>query len=107
MAARGYTLVWTDTLHHEQVGLFPTHDPLIALRAMGTNGANFDLSPDDVADWLQDLYAEHPFEITGLETDVVDGRFLAEMPNSRKLAKRMYEFCPDVVDQGTGSVAAL
>lgn len=107
ITSKGFTLVWTDTLNHLEVGLFPTDDPLLALRAMGTNGANFDLSPDHVAKWLRELYAEHPFEITGLETDVVDGRFLAELPNTRKLAKRMYEFCPDVVDQGTGSVAAL
>jgi hypothetical protein len=107
MKACGFTLVWTDTLKHRQVGLFPTDDALLALRAMGTNGANCDLSPDHVSEWLRELYGEHPFEITGLEHDVVDGFFLEEIPNTRKLAKRMYEFCPDIVDQGAGSVAAL
>jgi ankyrin repeat protein len=107
LLTRGYTLVWIDPLQQQQVGLFPTADQFVVVLAIGTHGANYDLYPEDVVTWLRDLHAEQPFEITGLRYDVIDGRFLADVREPRKLAKRMYEFCPDIVDQGTGTVAAL
>jgi ankyrin repeat protein len=107
LLARGCTLVWIDPLRRQQVGVFPTADQFDVVSAMGTHAANYDLGPQELVAWLRALHADLPFEITGLHHDVVEGRFLEEIREPRRLAKRMYEFCPDIVDQGTGTVAAL
>ena len=57
--------------------------------------------------WLRELEAEQPFELTGIGFDFLSGRFAAPVKDPAGLAKRMYEFCPDIVDQGVGDVAAL
>jgi len=43
----------------------------------------------------------------GMGFDWVEGRFRDEIRDPDALARRFYAFCPDIVDQGTGSVAAL
>jgi hypothetical protein len=87
--------------------VLPTTDDLEAVGAAGTDGVNWDLSHDQVVRWLRDLMRTHPFLITGAGIDFVEGRFLEPPPDARSLAKKMYRFCPDIVDQGTGTVAAL
>jgi hypothetical protein len=37
----------------------------------------------------------------------MQGRFVREIGDANALARRFYAFCPDIVDQGTGSVEAL
>ena len=107
MLARGCTVVWVGSDRKQQVGLFPTTDVFEVLRAMDTNGDNYGLGPDDVAAWLRELHAEQPFEITALAFDTVEGHFLGPIKDPKRLARRMYKFCPDIVDQGIGSVAAV
>ena len=36
-----------------------------------------------------------------------EGTFTKPLAESRKLAKQMYGFCPDIVDQGAGDVSRL
>ena len=45
--------------------------------------------------------------VDGVGHDKVEGRFLQSIPDAKALAKRMYKFCPDIVDQGCGTVARL
>jgi hypothetical protein len=37
----------------------------------------------------------------------LEGYFTTPVKDPRALAKRMYKFCPDIVDQGVGTVDAL
>jgi hypothetical protein len=89
--------------------LFPTNDQYTVLRARGTNGDNYGLRPKDVADWLREMAKEHPWMLTAAAIDFLEGRFLQPLSKAtaRPLAEKMYEFCPDLVDQGCGSVSAL
>ena len=91
----------------DKLGLIPTRDWTDLIRAFQTNGANYDLMPADIARWLQELAARYPFIITGVSWDWLEGRFTGPVNDSRKLAHMMYEFCPDIVDQGIGSVKDL
>lgn len=91
----------------DQLGLLPTRDWADVLRTFQTNGANYDLGPGDIVKWLQKLALQQPFVITGASWDWLEGRFTDPVKNPRKLAKQMYEFCPDIVDQGIGSVKNL
>jgi len=91
----------------DQVGLLPTDDWREVLMAMQTYGGNCNLMPKDVVKWLKDLNEEHPFRLTGAAHDWCEGEFLQPIKNSRQLAKNMCKFCPDIVTQGVGTVAAL
>ena len=39
--------------------------------------------------------------------DWVEGRFRSAIRDADALARRFYAFCPDIVEQGTETVAAL
>jgi hypothetical protein len=77
------------------------------MAAMGTNAANYDKDTKALIAWLRVLEREQPFELTGVGYDFLSGRFTSPVKDPVGLAKRMYAFCPDIVDQGVGSVEAL
>ena len=79
--------------------------PAIAL--MQTNGANCDIHPGDVLKCLQDLEKTQPFELTTITHDRLEGIFQTPIANPKQLAKKMYKFCPDLVDQGCGTLKIL
>lgn len=92
-----------------QLAAFPTRERAQVIAAMQTNGANYDLGPGDVLAFLEALEQEHPFVLTTIGHDVLAGRFLRPPGKkaARALAARMYEVCPDIVDQGCESVDEL
>jgi ankyrin repeat protein len=90
----------------DSLALLSTADKYRVIEAMQTSGAS-DMSTDDIIHWLKALEKDQPFELTGIGSDCLEGKFITRVKNSRALAKMMYKFCPDIVDQGTGSVAQL
>lgn len=96
--------------HHnkeDKLGLLPTREWSDLIRTFQTNGANYDLMPADIARWLEKFSAQQFLVITGVGWDWLEGRITGKVVNARKLAQQMYEFCPDIVDQGIGSVKDL
>lgn len=92
----------------DEVGLVPLRDQLDVVQLVGTNGANFDITTDSVVAWLRGLHSESPIILTGIGDDHIEGRFVRPVgADAEVLAERVHAFCPDVVDQGTGSVKEL
>jgi len=91
----------------DRVALFPRSDRYEILRLMGTNGWNYGIGPDSIIAWLTALERDHPFVLTGIGFDWVEGRFRSAIGDAGALARRFYGFCPDIVDQGTETVDAL
>lgn len=91
----------------DKVGLLPTSDKYAVIAAMGTNGVNYNIGTDGVIAWLKDLEREQPFVLTGIGMDYVEGHFTRPVKDRKALARRMYEFCPDIVEQGVGTVGKL
>jgi Domain of unknown function (DUF4253)/Ankyrin repeats (3 copies)/Ankyrin repeat len=89
------------------LGLLPTSKQYDVVAVMQTSAPNYDLGTGDIIDWLRQLEKDQPFVLTGIGYDFVQGKFTSVIKNSKKLAKRIYEFCPDTVDQGAGTVANL
>ncbi len=89
------------------IALLPTTDPYEVIQAVGTDGVNFDVDNAEVIAWLRGMEEQNPFTLTGAGLDFLEGYFVTPPDNAPALAKRMYEFCPDIVDQGTGTVEAL
>lgn len=84
------------------LGLAPTVDPFDVVRRVRTDAANYGHGNADVIAWLRDLDREEPFEVTGAGMDFVEGFFRAPVSDRKRLAVRIYAFCPDFVDQGLG-----
>jgi hypothetical protein len=93
--------------HPDTLALYPSRDRYAILRLVGTNGANYDIGPDSIVAWLTALEREQPFVLTGIGFDWVSGRFTTPLTDPDGLAQRFNAFCPDIVTQGTGTVAAL
>jgi hypothetical protein len=112
--ARGFVLFHTQEFsgvhgEPEALAIFPSRDPIDAVLKVNTNGDNYGIGTPEVAAWLREVNREHPFTITSAGFDYVEGRFVRPLTEAeaRALAVRVARFCPDVVSQGTGSVAAL
>jgi len=89
------------------LAVLPTLDKYEVLQAVGTDGINYDVDNAAVITWLRTMEERNPFTLTGAGLDFLEGYFVTPPQNAAALAKRMYEFCPDIVDQGTGTVEAL
>jgi hypothetical protein len=110
--ARGYYLFRYDQGFDiggkpDKVGLLPTRDKYEVMAAMETNGDNYGIGTAGVIDWMKDLELEQPYILTGIGFDYMEGYFVGEVKDPDVLAKRMYEFCPDIVDQGVDTVDRL
>jgi hypothetical protein len=91
----------------DKIGLAPTTDSYAVMAAMDTNGDNYSIGTAGVIAWMKELAPEQPFILTGIGFDYMEGHFTSAVKDPEALAKRMYQFCPDIVDQGIGSLSAL
>ncbi len=106
--AGSYLLMRMDALSGPVgLALLPLADKYAVLAAHGTAACNYDLSNGDIIAWLQEMEREQPWILTDCGHDRIEGRFIAPIRDPERLARRMYKFCPDIVDQGTGDVAKL
>ena len=105
-----YTIYISDHSYDEGpsvVKILKTSDKYDALMFEGTNGINYDKTVEDIIDFLKQLETDRPFQLYSVGFDSMLGVFEEEVEDVEKLAEALYEFCPDVVDQGTETVEAL
>ena len=91
----------------DQVSVLRTTDPYEALRVMGTNGWNYDISPEMVAAQMRKWDSAFGLIIEGVGFDWLQASFKKQPADMQTFAKEVYEFCPDAVDQGIETVEAL
>jgi hypothetical protein len=77
------------------------------LRAAATDGANYQLDTGAIIKELKAWDSEFGIDIWQAETDTIQLHLKRLPKDVPAFAKRVYKFCPDIVDQGVGSVAAL
>lgn len=87
--------------------LLPTSDRYQSLAVMGTSGVNYGIGPGYLMEWLENLEKRHPFALLAVGHNLLAGRFRNIEQDATGLAQEMYELCPDIVEQGTGSVQEL
>lgn len=106
----GYHLVlaepWAPGENAELV-LFPTSDLFAVVAAVGTEGANYGVQTADVVVWLRELAKKNPFTLCYCGHDLVGGAFLGPIKASEKVADRMTELCPSVLDENFASATEL
>lgn len=100
---------WLGKERHEgrEVVVGPGRSQFDILRLAQTDGANFDLETEDIVAKLAEYDRAHGIDIWHAETDTVEFHLLRAPADLAAFAADVYEFCPDIVDQGVGSVEAL
>lgn len=107
---RGYFVYEPDHYYGngpEKLCILPTTDKYDVIALHQTNGCNCGIGPGYVIQWLRELEAEQPFILTCIAHDTLAGRFLTPFEDPDGWAESMYDFCPDIVDQGCGSTELL
>jgi hypothetical protein len=89
------------------VGLLPTTDKFAVMAAMDINGDNCDVGTAGVIAWMRELDEAQSYVLTGIGFNFLEGAFTEPVRDPADLAERMYEFCPNIVDQGTETVGEL
>jgi hypothetical protein len=79
-------------------------DKYQALRDAGTNGMNFGLDTDDVIEHLKQWDARYGVELADIAGDRVLVRFNHLPDDVSELARDVYAFCPDTIDQHWGCI---
>jgi hypothetical protein len=83
-----------------------TDDPIDKIRKVGTAG-NYGITTDDIVERLTKWQSLCSFTVTHAETDTVDITFNTLPKDMDAFVRDLYDFCPDLVDQGTGCTEEL
>lgn len=103
------TTRWLGDEQHEGVELVlgPGTDQFDILRIARTDAVNYDMGTESLIRRFEAWHEAVGIDIVEASTDTVDVK-LAKLPSDLgAFAKEVYAFCPDTVDQGFGTLAAL
>lgn len=82
-------------------------DQFDTLRVAQSDAANYDMATEDLVRKLQTYNSKYGIDIFHAETDTIEFRLRSVPMDLPAFCKDLYEFCPDIVDQGVGTVEAL
>jgi hypothetical protein len=87
-----------------EIVVLATNDKFDILRASKSDGINYDITNADLIEKLKSWDAKYGIDIWQAETDTVQ-LTLSKLPvDLVTFSQEIYEFCPDVVDQGSGDI---
>jgi Domain of unknown function (DUF4253) len=79
-------------------------DPFAIVREAGTGAPNFELDNEAIVERLAQWQSLCKFKVTGAKHDTIDIEFQSLPQDMDAFVRDLYDFCPDLVDQGTGCV---
>jgi Domain of unknown function (DUF4253) len=85
----------------------PNTDPFDLIRKAGTSAPNFDMHTPDIIARLQKWQALCQFRVINAGGDRIEIKFDTFPADMDAFVRDVYDFCPDLVDQGTGCVAEM
>lgn len=91
----------------DNVGILKTTDQYTVLRQIATDGINWDITNDSLVSIIKRFDKKYSLELIGASGDWCEFVIHYEPQSWAQFAEEVYKICPDVVDQGTGSVEAL
>ncbi len=91
----------------DKIAVIRSDDPFEMLRVRHTNGINYEIENEAVIAKLKEWDERFGLNLIGADFDWVEAEFRTRPDDMAAFAKEVYEFCPDVVDQGVGTVEAL
>lgn len=91
----------------DEITILKTNDKFDMLRFGGTNGTNHDIYVENIIGKLKIWDNAHGLIFFAVGNDFLEAD-LNQLPNDLDAyADELYEFCPDIVDQGTGTLELL
>ncbi len=91
----------------DKVTLLQTNDKFDLLRFEGTSGLNYDLYIEDIINQLKVWDIVYDLDFIAVGNDFIEAE-LSRLPKDLSaFCNELYRFCPDVVEQGTGTIEAL
>jgi hypothetical protein len=90
-----------------EVVIGPGNSQFDILRLARSDAINFGMETEDLIQKLQEYDEQFGIDIDHAETDTIEFRLLRKPGDVSGFARDVYEFCPDIVDQGVGTVPAL
>lgn len=91
----------------DSIAIVTNSDPYDYLKTVRVNGINYDVDHPDVIERYRTWDELYGLELVGAGMDWLFAEFEASPSDWNAFAREVYEFCPDVVDQGTGTVELL
>ena len=91
----------------DEITVLKTNDKFDLLRFEGTNGINYDIYVEDIIDKLSDWDKKYGMKMIGVGFDFLEADYDKLPDNLNEYAEELYTFCPDIVDQGVGTMDAL
>ncbi|MBS1560229.1 MAG: DUF4253 domain-containing protein [Bacteroidetes bacterium] len=109
---KGYTIFLLENNFNsgnspDYVGVLPTTDKFTVLKHIGTDGVNWDISNDSLLKIIKRFDDRYSLELIGASGEWCEFIIHKEPNDWMEFAKDVYNVCPDVVEQGAGSIEAL
>lgn len=77
------------------------------LRLARTDAVNYGMTTNDLIAWFESHQEQIEVDIMQASTDMIFGKVLSGPEDMDSFVEELYEFCPDIVDQGSGNIADL
>lgn len=91
----------------DNIGVLKTADKYLILKQIATDGINYDITNDSLISIIKKFDSKYELELIGVSGDWCEFLINKEPGDWKAFANEVYKVCPDVVDQGTGTVEAL
>lgn len=91
----------------DKIAIVRNVDDYAYLAIVRTDGINYDLEHDDVLARYRQWDQRYGLSLNGAGGDWLEAVLTRPPEDWIAFAQEVYEFCPDVVDQGTGDVQVL
>jgi hypothetical protein len=89
------------------MAILKTTDKFEILKAIKTDGINYDIDNDSLVQLIGSFDHKYSLDLIGASGDWCEFKITKDPSDWMAFANEVYAVCPDVVDQGTGSVDAL
>lgn len=108
----GYTIFCLDrnfgyNKKADVVGILKSTDKYQILRQVGTDGINWGIDNDSLLRVIKKFDEKYSLQLVGAAGDWCEFKINKAPASWLAMAKEVNEICPDVVDQGTGTVEKL
>lgn len=90
-----------------EIVIGPGRDTLDILELAKTDAINYDKDTAQLRHKLAQWHKNYGIDIWQAETDTIQLRFTRLPKDLAAFSREVYDFCPDIVDQGVGTPAAL
>ena len=112
LKSKGYTIFMLEKNFNidrkaDVIGVLKTLDKYSIIKQIGTDGINYDITNDSLLTVIKQFDKKYSIDLIGASGDYCEFDIQNSPTDWKVFADEVYKVCPDVVDQGTGTIEAL